>query len=64
MPWVPFMLIFFKRLIDSGYVRITQDLNPNVRVRTSTNGVNTTPTFVLITDKGRAFVDGLGLHEL
>ena len=63
-PWLPFMLIFFKRLLDAGYVTIVRDLNPNVIIRTRTAGVDTTPSFVCITPKGREFVAELGIHEL
>ncbi len=59
-PWTPYMMIFFKRLLDAQYVHIAQ--HPNVR--TFTGGVDTTPAFLLITEKGREFIRELGLHEL
>lgn len=59
-PWVPFMLIFFKRLIDSGYVQVVK----HPHITTITGGVDTTPHFLIITEKGREFVQSLGLHEL
>lgn len=63
-PWMPFMLIFFKRILESGFVTLAQNLNPDVQVTITTVGVNTTPTFLLITQKGREFVSELGVHEL
>jgi HNH endonuclease len=60
LPWAPYMLIFFKRLLDAGYVAIFR--SPGISV--SIGGVETTPAFLLITEKGREFITDLGLHEL
>jgi 5-methylcytosine-specific restriction endonuclease McrA len=59
-PWAPYMLIFFKRLIDSSFVTVVK--HPNIR--TASGGVDTTPTFLSISPKGREFVQELGIHEL
>jgi hypothetical protein len=59
-PWTPFMLIFFKRLLDAGYVAIFQNSEVSVFI----GGVQTAPAFLLITEKGREFIAELGLHEL
>jgi hypothetical protein len=61
VPWVPFMLIFFKRILDSGYIRIQV---PVFGVSITLPGLDTTPLLVILTDKGREFIDGLGIHEL
>jgi hypothetical protein len=60
LPWTPYMLIFFKRLLDAGYVAIFRSIGISISV----GGVETTPAFLLITEKGREFVTNLGLNEL
>lgn len=60
VPWMPFMFIFFKRLLDAEYV----DIYRSNEISISIGGVETAPAFLLITEKGRAFVQELGLHEL
>lgn len=57
--WPPFMNILLKRVLDAGYVRI-QKASGVVEI----DGMQANPDFLLITDKGRGFVNELGLHEL
>lgn len=59
-PWTPYMLIFFKRLLDANYVIVAK--HPHVSI--NVGGIDTTPAFLLITEKGREFIRELGLHEL
>jgi hypothetical protein len=59
-PWTPYMMIFFKRLLDSNYVAVAG--NPYISI--NVGGIETTPAFLLITDKGRGFIVELGIHEL
>jgi hypothetical protein len=59
-PWMPFMFIFFKRLLDAGYVSIFSSSGISIYV----GGVETAPAFLQITEKGREFISELGLHEL
>ncbi|SDJ18540.1 HNH endonuclease [Agrobacterium fabrum] len=66
-PWQPFMLIFFKRIIDAGYVRLSVGAHPEQRgvsTHASFNGVDTSPTFILLSDKGRLYLEELGVQEL
>jgi 5-methylcytosine-specific restriction endonuclease McrA len=59
-PWSPFMTIFFKRLFDAGYVKNVRSGRGGVSI----NGIDASPTLLLITDEGRSFVNELGVHEL
>lgn len=60
-PWVPFMMIFFKRILESNFVELQRSASG---FQVSIAGVDSTPTFLLITQKGREFIQDLGLHEL
>ena len=59
MPWLGYMLILIKRLLDSKYI-LVQTTNSGMY----SNGIKSTPDLIGITDEGRAFIEGLGLHEL
>jgi hypothetical protein len=54
------MFIFFKRMLDAGYVAIFRSSGISVYV----GGVETAPAFLQITEKGLEFISELGLHEL
>ena len=59
-PWMPYLSIFFHRCLQAGYLTIVR--HPGLQMRSG--GVDTTPSYILITDAGRAFVADLGLHEM
>jgi hypothetical protein len=59
IPWPPFMAIMIKRCLESGFLEILQ-----ANARMTIGGVQTTPSPLVITPKGREFVAELGLHEL
>ncbi len=59
LAWPPFNNILIKRLLESGYVAI-QQASATVKLA----GMQASPNYLLITDAGRAFVDGLGMKEL
>ena len=50
-PWMPFMMIFFKRALDSEYVAV-QSTQGGVFM----GGVPASPDFLVLTAKGRDFV--------
>lgn len=58
-PWAPYMMIFFKRLLDSGFVQIVGSA-----IQSFTNGVKTSPDYLIITPLGREFIADLGMDEL
>lgn len=60
IPWQPFMIVFFKRVIEAGYIEIAQ--HPTMRVAFA--GIDHTPQFITITEKGRAFIEDLGGSDL
>jgi hypothetical protein len=59
MPWLRFMLILLKRLLDSGFVAVHYSTSVYFVDRIKSN-----PDLITITPKGRSFVADLGLHEL
>ncbi|AAK23843.1 HNH endonuclease [Caulobacter vibrioides] len=58
-PWTPFMLIFFKRVIDSGFVNV-YELPGGIFV----NGIKSSPSYLTITELGRNFISELGDRDL
>jgi hypothetical protein len=60
IPWMPYLTILVKRSLESGFL----DLQRHRSVNITMGGIDTTPTFILITPKGRQFVADLGDHEL
>jgi hypothetical protein len=58
-PWLRYMLILLKRLIDSGFINIHE-----MNVASFVGDIKTTPDLITITPKGRKFILDLGLHEL
>jgi hypothetical protein len=59
LPWLGFMLILLKRLLDSGFITVHCSESASV-----VNGIKYSPDLISITPKGRTFVAELGLHEL
>jgi hypothetical protein len=58
--WLPAVLMLLKRVIESEYLRVYTPANVSVILA----GMRSNPDYLFLTDKGRAFVDGFGLHEL
>ena len=59
-PWSPFMLIFFRRAIESGYLAVA----PIGDGKVVFFGVDSTPRLLILTDAGRLFLDELGGHDI
>ena len=59
IPWLPFMRLLIKRMLDAGYVELSQ--------RTSgvfVQGVKISPEDLSITDKGRKFIQEIGSQPI
>jgi hypothetical protein len=63
MAWLGFMLFLLRRLIDAGYIEV-HPLNFGMSIGTAGGAMKTTPDAIAITEKGRAFIDDLGVAEL
>ncbi len=59
LQWPAFMLILLKRLVDSEFITFRR---PSAML--SIDGLPATPGTLAITDRGRSFINDLGLHEL
>jgi hypothetical protein len=59
LPWLAFQLIFLKRLWDSEFIEMHE--NPTGSM---IGNLKTTPDTIAITDKGRAFIEDLGVEQL
>jgi hypothetical protein len=59
MPWLQYMLIHLKRLMDSGFISVHES-----SIGSFVGAIKTTPDMIAITNKGREFIDELGLHKL
>jgi hypothetical protein len=59
MPWLGFNLILLKRLLESGFMGVHE-----LPSYSSIGDIRTTPDLIYITERGRSFVQELGLHEL
>jgi HNH endonuclease len=59
MPWLGFMLILLKRIIDSGFISI-HELSAGLTI----GNIKTTPDIIAITPGGREFIADLGIAEL
>jgi hypothetical protein len=59
IPWVGYQLILLKRLFDAEYV-FFQDNTDGYYV----DGIKASPGLLGITDKGKSFLQEIGLHEL
>jgi hypothetical protein len=60
MPWIGFNLILLKRVCDSGFL----DVHELSGISHTSMGIKASPDIIYLTDKGRAFVQEIGLHEL
>lgn len=59
IPWLSYQTIFLKRLFDSDYIFLHE-----TQSGMWTDGIKSNPDYIGVTDKGRAFVSELGLHEM
>jgi len=59
IPWPRYLLLLIKRLLDAEYI---QTIEIPCGVRGHDAGMRTDPIQTIITDKGREFVDSLGLE--
>ena len=59
LPWLAFQLIFLKRLWDSGFIEIHE-----METGSTIGNLKTTPDTIAITDKGRAFIEDLGVEHV
>jgi len=59
LQWPPYLMLLLKRLIDSGYI-FRQESGPG---GVFICGMKSNPDLLGITDKGRDFVDSLGLEH-
>jgi len=57
--WPPQMLILLKRSLESGFLHVQ---SPPGSV--SSFGMVITPNILTLTDKGRNFLNEIGIHEL
>lgn len=57
--WPPFSLLLLKRLLDVGYIAATKS-----PAHMSISGINLTPELILLTDKGKSFINEIEIHEL
>jgi hypothetical protein len=64
LPWQEFMMIFFNRAFEARYLGVMKSNHPGITMTSSQGGVDTSPRFLVLTDRGRAFVAELGLHEI
>ncbi len=58
--WPPFMNILIKRILDAGFVEITEGSGGLV----FTNGMRISPVQLFITDKGQDFIREIGSREM
>jgi len=56
--WPPFLHILVKRISDAGYIAIHRASGAVI-----ISGMQASPDYLVITPKGRTFVNDLGLHE-
>jgi HNH endonuclease len=59
IPWLSFNLILLKRILDAGFIGC-HELESFISI----DSIKTTPDLSFLTERGRAFVKELGLHEL
>lgn len=58
--WMPYALLLLKRALDARL--ISADRHPNISI--NAGGMDQTPILLTLTERGRAFLDDLGLVEL
>jgi HNH endonuclease len=59
MPWLSFMLILLKRVLDSGFISV-HEISSGMTI----GNIKTTPDIIAITPRGREFIADLGIAEL
>ena len=59
LPILPVLMRLVKRLLEAEYVCVRKKTTVSVK----SDGLQTNPDFLTITDKGREYVDSLGLDE-
>jgi hypothetical protein len=59
MPWLQYMLVLLKRLMDSGFISVHE-----VSAGSFVGAIKTIPDVIAITPKGYEFIAELGLHKL
>jgi HNH endonuclease len=59
MPWLAFMLILLKRIMDSGFISVHE-----IPLGFTVGNIKTNPDKIAITPKGREFISDLGITEL
>ena len=55
----PFLNLLIKRLLDAGYVAIQKNIGGGINA----SGLQISPDFLRITDKGREFIASLSLDS-
>ena len=58
LPFPPFMQLLIKRVLDAGYIRIEE---PTGSVHSF--GMQISPVYIFLTDKGRAYINSLGVDQ-
>jgi hypothetical protein len=58
--WMPYMLLLLKRALDAGL--ISANRHPHISI--NAGGMDQTPILLTLTDRGRAFLNDLGIIEL
>ena len=59
LPFPSYLNLLIKRLLDAGFVRIIEN-----KTGIWAGLMKTTPDFLVITDKGREFIEALGAEEI
>lgn len=59
IPWLPVMLILLKRILESGFLDVH---SPPGSIRNF--GVDMTPKTIMLSQRGRTFINEIGLHEM
>jgi hypothetical protein len=57
--WPPYLMLLIKRLLDSAYVQRVENQHHSVSI----GGMRVHPDIIMITDKGREFIDSLGIQQ-
>ena len=60
IPWLPFMRLLIKRILDAEYVKLSQRTTGTVFI----NGTLFSPDVLSITDKGRQFIQDIGSQPI
>lgn len=55
----PFMILLINRILDAGYVDIAENRSVSMQV----SGMEMSPVYVLLTDRGREYIDSLGIDQ-